>query len=59
MIPKEEGLYGQGVVLEPLTNDSVARFQNRIGTRMSVEDHQFDGVNSTLTRPIRIHAGIP
>lgn len=44
MLAKEEGLYGQGVVVSASGKGDVARFQNRIGTRMSVEDHQFDGV---------------
>ena len=55
LIAKEEGLYGQGIVLEALPKGEVVRFQNRIGTRMSVEDHQFDGVRHVTAHHSAAH----
>lgn len=44
MLPQEKELYGQGVIVKVNEAKGLVRLHNRVGTRITIEDHQFDGV---------------
>lgn len=52
MLAPELELYNQAVIVNATEASGVIRLHNRVGTRLAVEDHQFDGVRACVVCPI-------